>query len=227
MRTSKMKATLLKQKEPTIENVQIVEKYDAVLLGAPFKIFLYDSVRQIIDSETGKVSSTVIPNLSGLRKTVALTRCMNPRKLNGSEIKFIRKAIGCKAVDLAAQLDLSAEHLSRCEADDRILSGAAEKLLRVIVLKRVHMLVDVLEELIDLVEKSGKQFDRIEKLKDSFVEYRDCVADLESLVLDMTIESAFDANDPLEFSFRLKDLGSSTPEASNDDDAKWRQDKAA
>lgn len=222
MKKSIMKPRKLTGSELTTERFEVLDRYDAVLLGAPFKVILVKSVRRYYDIDSDKVIRTWIPNLTGLRKAVALARCMNPRKLSGLEIKFVRKAIDYKAIELANLLDIGPEHLSRCESGERLLSGAAEKLLRVIVLKRAHMLVDVIEDLIASIEQSGKHYNRIDELKIAFGNYRDCVADLEALVLNMSIQPAYDTNDPLTFSFQIRELSASDGEDKNEEDIKWK-----
>jgi DNA-binding transcriptional regulator YiaG len=222
MQKSHMKNKSNGNKVLTTDNSDLIERYEAASLGAPFKVILHNAVREHLDEKTNKLSRTSIPNLGGLRKAVALARCMHSRKLSGAEIKFVRKSVGCKGIDLAGWLDITPEHLSRCEAGDRLLSGAAEKLLRVIVLKRTYMLVDVMEALILRVEQTGKHVDNLAELKDAFSDCRDNLADVESLVLGMSIESVFDPNDALEFSFRLVDWQSVGSGLTADDEARWK-----
>lgn len=215
-----------KAKAPTIHKYQVVERYEASLLGAPFRVILCNAVRQYVDASTAK-TRTQIPNLSGLRKQVALARCLHPRKLNGHELKFVRKSIDLKAVSLSALLDITPEHLSRCESGERTLSGAAEKLLRVIVLKRTHLLADFIDEIVDEMKKRELHVENLERIQNVLGTYRDCVADVESKVLRMDIEAAYDPHAPLEFSFYIKDLKKQIPAQELDDDAKWKMAEAA
>ena len=227
MQSPNMSKRLTKVKAPTIDSYQTVERYEAAHLGAPFKVILHNAVKQYIDADTGKILRTQIPNLSGLRKEVALSRCLHPRKLNGLELKFVRKAIGLKAIELSSLLDITPEHLSRCEGGDRLLSGAAEKLLRVIVLKKTHILADFVSEILDELEEREVQVDNIEKIQSALTTYRDCIADLESKVLKMDIEPAFDPNEILEFSFRIKELKKKPATPPQEDDTKWQMAEAA
>jgi DNA-binding transcriptional regulator YiaG len=229
MQKSVMDTQGTKELKSADETIRVVECYDAALLGAPFKVLLYQSVQQWV-SNTGEVLRTAIPNLNGLRKAVAAARCLHPRKLQGSELKFIRKAMAFKAVDLAAQLDISAEHLSRCENGDRVLSGAAEKLLRAHALRKSHVILDVVDDLLsqldsdDICNSMDSQLsDKVDILREKFDKYRLCVESLQSSILDMSIESAFDPAETLEFSFRIKD---STPKAP-EEEGRWQPAKAA
>lgn len=222
-----MSKRLTTGRAPTTNEYITVERYDAAHLGAPFKVILHNAVKQYVDTNTGKVLRTQIPNLSGLRKEVALSRCVHSRKLNGLELKFVRKAIGMKAIELAGLLDITPEHLSRCEGGERTLSGSAEKLLRVIVLKRTCILADFAEDLIEELIENDISLVKIKKIQDTLTNYKNCVTELESKVLKMDIEAVFDPNDILEFSFYIKDLKKGPASPSKDEDAKWQMAEAA
>ncbi len=96
------------------DKVRVEPRYEVDTLGAPFKVCVLDCVTKKVDPTTGK-TLTNIPNLVGLIKAVVRSRVTHPRKLNGQEIKFIRNALGIKAVVIADFFEMSAEHLSRCE----------------------------------------------------------------------------------------------------------------
>ncbi len=104
--------------------------YEATQLGAPFKIILENSVHVKVDEE-GNVIETTVPDLAGLIHAVVVARVTHERKLSGHELRFVRKAMGWKSKDLAKKLEMSAEHWSRCEAGDKVLSKTTEKLLRI------------------------------------------------------------------------------------------------
>lgn len=110
---------------------KIIPEFDAVDLGIPFKVVLVDSVSEVVDPSTGEVVKTIIPNVPGLLKCVAMARILESKKLSGAELKFVRKVFGIPAKKLAERIGVTPEHLSRCEADDRTLSIGAEKCLRI------------------------------------------------------------------------------------------------
>lgn len=113
----------------------IAEKFLASDLGAPFRVYLHNSVTITTNEETGEVLSYKIPDLEGLIQAVVIKRVLDPRKLRGAELKFVRKSIGLKQKELAARIDMTPEHLSRCEADALVMSPSTEKLFRVFALK--------------------------------------------------------------------------------------------
>jgi len=73
----------------------------------------------------------VIPNHEGLIAAVALCRIMQPVKLNGNEIRLLRKTLGLKAIELAKRLDVSPETLSRWENDAEVIGNSSERSFRI------------------------------------------------------------------------------------------------
>lgn len=172
-------------------------------IGAPFKVLLIKSVRQTL-SPAGDVLDTCIPNTGGLLKEIALARSLCERKFSAAEIKFVRKAVGLKANELAELLGVSAEHLSRCENGDRALSIAAEKLFRVIVLKRRYNYSSIRDRLISYLEDDELNETKRVELREFLAHYNECVADLERAIFDSKIESVHDVTHELAFQFELK-----------------------
>lgn len=169
---------------------QIVPEYRAEDLGVPFEVILLNSVKQAINEKTGEVEKVIIPNLRGLVKCVAITRICVPRKLSGNEIKFVRKAFKLPAKKVAEMIDISPEHLSRCEAGDRLLSPSAEKCLRVSIFLEHFKSLEKLESQC----KEDKCFaEKLEKI-------RSVVQSIGAIISEMKIEPAFDSS-PLELRF--------------------------
>lgn len=95
-------------------------------MGLP--VILLDSV---YEARSGSASGPVIPDETGLEVAMAMARIMDEHKLNGQEIKFLRRAIGLKAVDLADFLDVTPETLSRWENAKEPISTNPERVLRI------------------------------------------------------------------------------------------------
>jgi DNA-binding transcriptional regulator YiaG len=108
---------------------RMLPQYEIDTLGAPFKVTLLDSVTLKIDPSTGEEKITV-PDLNGLTNAVVRSRVTHPRKLNGEEIKFIRAALDVKANKIAEFLNMTPEHLSRCEAGTKVMSTLSERVFR-------------------------------------------------------------------------------------------------
>ena len=82
----------------------VIPEYEASELGVPFKVILLNSVKQLVDENSGQVSQVIIPNLRGLIKCVAIARILNPRKLSGGEIRFVRKAFKLPSKNVAEMI---------------------------------------------------------------------------------------------------------------------------
>lgn len=201
------------QHEPS-RSVRVVPAYQVDTLGAPFRVTLVDSVEIRFD-ETGK-QLTHIPDFVGMIHAAVRCRAAHPRKLNGSDIAFFRKALGIKARNLAEYLDVSPEYLSRCEAGAKVLSSATEKMLRlfVFVASFVKFPDELLEGIREASESQKPSTRRAEdNLADEFLQY----------FLTLKIQSVFDATDELHFELKRKctrDEGVS-PSCDETEDGKW------
>ena len=110
---------------------KVLAKFDASgLLGTPFQVFIEDAVKEKSCVECGEVLGHVIPMPDNLVAVAAVLRATNPIKLNGAEIRFLRKSVGLKAKEIANRMDISAEQFSRYENGKRPISEVYEKLLR-------------------------------------------------------------------------------------------------
>jgi len=192
-------------------------------IGAPFQVILIDAVRQKI-SPSGEILETYIPNMSGLLKEVAVARALIPRKFSAEEIRFVRKAVNLKSSELAALLGVSSEHLSRCENRERVLSAPAEKLLRVIILKKRFNLSELEKWAERYLADNAPDAEGVAKLREVMIEYRQCMADVEKAVFDSKLSSVHDTGETLEFGFRLRATGhvDATDMHSQEDD-QWKR----
>jgi transcriptional regulator with XRE-family HTH domain len=163
--------------------VRVVHEYNADLLGAPFPVYLVDAVKQHVCIKCDKATKTVIPDLDGLLHVIAQTRAVIPRKLSGPEIKFLRRAVGCKAKHFAQKIEMTPENLSRVEKGMKPLGPQSEKLLR------FYVLTKLMDD--DLVSKITKE--ELNK------------------VFDIKIETFWDPNNPLVLRFVRESRDASEP----------------
>lgn len=176
----------------TAKKFQIVPEYHATELGAPFDVVLLGSVKQMVDDKTGEVEQVIIPNLRGLIKCIAITRILVPRKLSGTEIKFVRKAFKLSAKRVAEMVDISPEHLSRCEANERLLSPSAEKCLRVSVFLEQFRMLDNLDA---IGEGNQELLEKLQKVKEA-------IGKIGLIIGEMKIAPTFDP-EPLTLKFEV------------------------
>lgn len=99
-------------------------------LGLPYPVILLDGAEEEIDDRTGEQVGISIPNMEGLIAAVAIARSLHPLRLDGSEVRFIRRAIGMSAADFAAALTLDAATLSRWENNRQTVGEWADKQVR-------------------------------------------------------------------------------------------------
>lgn len=76
-----------------------------------------------------------LPKQKELRASAAVVRCLMSEKLQGWEIKAMRKIMGLTLAEMAKKLDerTAPETVSRWEADAQPMGGYADKVLRLLV----------------------------------------------------------------------------------------------
>lgn len=147
-------------------NRSVLPEYTVDNLGTSFKVVLVNSAQRTMGENGPEV---FIPDFQGLVKRIAITRAAHPLKLRGQDIRFLRKTLGLKSRDLAEKLDVSPEHLSRCESGEKILSSNSEKVLRTLVLlEAVFVLQKAIEDHGQRNDLSKRLSAILEKLRDVF-----------------------------------------------------------
>lgn len=146
------------QCQSTQLNNNKVAVYEATGLMAPFTVLLENAVTEQTCGACGAPSSIYVPDMEGLLHAVVFARACVSRKLSGQEIRFMRRAMGWKAKDLAKELGVSAEFLSRCENGSKVLGETTEKLFRIFAILKTpdkELLSDFdLSGLFDLIKVS-------------------------------------------------------------------------
>lgn len=158
---------------------QIADTFEATCLGAPFKVFLHNSVTVQKCSNTNKIVNYTIPDLGQLAIATLLTRLSHPRKLCGKDVKFVRKVLGIKQKVLSEEIEVSVEHLSRFENGGPPLSAQGDKYLRLFAIRDAFNLQDM---------PDGKKKDQLE-------------AALDKVFYGMKLEVAHDPSEILRFDF--------------------------
>jgi len=73
---------------------------------------------------------TAIPDMDGLMRATAITRALNPLRLEGREVRFLRRALDMTQVAFAEAMELVPETVSRWENDVPGTGAASEKSVR-------------------------------------------------------------------------------------------------
>ena len=99
------------------------------LMGIP--VILKDAA--VVESDAAGDETVTIPDMDALVIAIAVNRCLEPGKLAGAEIRFMRKALGMTQAEFADTLEIDPATVSRWENDGQVLGGFAEKCLRHLV----------------------------------------------------------------------------------------------
>ena len=110
---------------------QRIRRYEDELSGLP-GLVLIDSVTRETCVKC-REGSTTFPNLAGMVAAAAAARAQHPTKLDGKSIRFMRSALQMEAKDLAEQLGVRPETLSRWENGKEPIGLSSEKLFRLMV----------------------------------------------------------------------------------------------
>lgn len=92
---------------------KVLASFDASgLLGTPFPVYVEDAVKEKTCAKCGEVLGHIIPIPDNLVAVAAVLRATNPIKLNGDEIRFLRKSVGLKAKEISKRMEISPEQYS-------------------------------------------------------------------------------------------------------------------
>lgn len=75
-----------------------------------------------------------IPHLDDLHRSIALHLVRQSRRLQGAEVRFLRKWLGWSGQDFAKHMGVSAETVSRWENEREPIGATSDRLLRLMVL---------------------------------------------------------------------------------------------
>jgi len=101
-------------------------------LGFP-NLVLVDAVQEEKCVKCGSVEAITIPKVAQMVSAAAVLRSTMPQKLRGQEIRAMRKALGLNARQLAQELGVREEAVSRWENGRDPIGPASEILLRLAV----------------------------------------------------------------------------------------------
>lgn len=80
----------------------------------------------------------VISDIEGLHKTIAMAIVKSKTQLNGEQIRFLRKEMGVKAVELAKLLSVNKVSISRWESGSEPIGHANDKLIRLLFIRKME-----------------------------------------------------------------------------------------
>lgn len=128
---------------------------------------LIKNIELVKCAECGNIDP-IIPNLDDLMNTIALAVVCSPCKLNGRDIRFLRKFSGKSSAEFARLLHVHHTHLSKMENDQACTGPQTDKLVRFLVISlnkelrnKATQLLDMLPQINDSCQnpRSGVQVD--------------------------------------------------------------------
>jgi transcriptional regulator with XRE-family HTH domain len=95
----------------------------------------------------------IIPNMSDLINAVALAVILQPTKLNGQEVRFLRKLVGKNNKDFSRLLNVDNTHLSKVEngLNGMEIGDQLDKYVRVLVMNMSDSLRDKFVRLLERI----------------------------------------------------------------------------
>lgn len=113
--------------------------------GIPYRVTLNNAVIADIDAVSGEIVAMAIPHFDSLMASIAIIRCQRAEKLNGADLRFLRRVLDLSAKDFAGELKTNAATLSRWEAGKQPIGEAQERLIRLYVCERLAPLAPAIE----------------------------------------------------------------------------------
>jgi len=105
--------------------------------------------------ETSYGEAVSIHNLEGLHRFIGLELANNKAKLNGAEVRFLRKELEFSQVDLAHYLGVEEPTIRRWESGRGDITGSSDLLLRSLYIQHVNPNGDI-RKLVDWIAELNR-----------------------------------------------------------------------
>ena len=122
-----------------------IPRYEEAGLGLPYSVILIDSAEEEIDDVTGQPVGVIVPDTEKLVAAVAIARALDPARLDGREVRFVRHVLGMTSTAFAEALNMSKETFSRWENNRQELGEWADKQVRLFAILKLGPHVPCLE----------------------------------------------------------------------------------
>jgi putative zinc finger/helix-turn-helix YgiT family protein len=107
-----------------------------------------------------------IPQIDDLHKAIAYAVVRKTSRLNGAEIRYLRKYLGWSGADFARHMGMTPETISRWEAGSEPIGPTADRLLRLMVTTRGPVTEYPLEMLTTITKDSSANAVRLGLTRD-------------------------------------------------------------
>ena len=114
--------------------------------------------------ETPYGQSTSIHDLEGLHRAIGLSLACHAPRLNGAEVRYLRKELDFSQAHLARLLGVSENTVRGWENDRQVITGPAERMLR--ALYKEHVDGDGrIREMVERLSELNREAHRAERLE--------------------------------------------------------------
>lgn len=110
-----------------------IENYEVQSIGLPYPVIALNGVEEELDEQGNRIGVS-IPDLEGFVAAVAVARALDPMRLSGPEVRFMRRVLDKTARTFAEALEIRHETLSRWEKEHAEPGAWADKQVRMAVI---------------------------------------------------------------------------------------------
>lgn len=112
-------------------------RYAEPVLDLP-AVVLLDAVTVAACIRCGAWASRTVPHLDDLAVAAAVARVLRRERLDGPAVRFLRQQLRLTVGELAEAIASRPEHVARWDAGTSPITESADRLLRVLVVRRLH-----------------------------------------------------------------------------------------
>jgi DNA-binding transcriptional regulator YiaG len=110
----------------------------------------------MIDCKECGTTEPIIPDMNGLMHVIAFAVIAHPCKLNGGEVRFLRKYLGMNGEEFARLVDIDRTTLSKWENNQQDVGKHSDRLIRFLVVSKSE---DLRKQIEQFMEKYGQLTD--------------------------------------------------------------------
>ncbi len=121
---------------------------------------------EMIDCKECGSRDPIISDMNGLMHVIAFAVISHPAKLNGNEVKFLRKYLGMSAEKFSKLVEIDRTTLSKWENNQQEIGKHSDRLLRFLVMNKSSDLRQHVEEFLEKYsELTGRVSRRTPEIK--------------------------------------------------------------
>ncbi len=105
----------------------------------------------------------IIPRITRVHQMIALAVLHKPHRLNGGEVRFLRKHLGMNGDEFSKMIHIDRTTLSKWENDDDPVGDQSDRLIRAVVL-------GLSDELRSHIQEVVREFPNIEGVRDTSIQ---------------------------------------------------------